>query len=128
MLALHHFAVAVRLAGLYLLAPAAGVVELQAELWESGQVRAGLGWEERAAVPGSPGGSERPRSSGRTSTWTSGRTHPTPGLPVRGKGAAGAAPHIENDLGARLYLNTRFSLKSPVDKGETEAQKGAETY
>ena len=50
MLALHHFTIAIGLAGLYFLAPAAGVAELQAELWASGQVRAGQGWEERAAV------------------------------------------------------------------------------
>lgn len=50
MLALHHFTIAIGLAGLYLLAPAAGVAQLQAELWGSGQVRAGQGWEERAAV------------------------------------------------------------------------------
>ena len=43
MLALHHFTIAVGLAGLYLLAPAAGVAQLQAELWGSGQVRAGQG-------------------------------------------------------------------------------------
>lgn len=50
MLALHHFTIAVSLAGLYLLAPAARVAELQAELWGSGQVRAGQGRGERAAV------------------------------------------------------------------------------
>lgn len=34
MFTLHHFAIPVRLTRLYLLAPAAGVVQLQAELWE----------------------------------------------------------------------------------------------
>lgn len=49
MLALHHLAVAISLAGFYLLAAAAGVVELQAELWGGGQVRAGQGREGKAA-------------------------------------------------------------------------------
>lgn len=61
MFAFHHLAIPVRLACLYLLAPAAGVVQLQAELCEvpfrvkfRGQARTVLGGvkeEGRAAFP-----------------------------------------------------------------------------
>lgn len=58
MLALHHLAITICFAGFYLLAPAAGVVELQAELWGGGQVRAGQGWDGRGGE-GSWGGLSR---------------------------------------------------------------------
>lgn len=64
MLALHHLAVTVRLAGFYLLAPATGVVELQAELWGGSQVRAGMGGEGGWA--GLSRRSERMRLLGKT--------------------------------------------------------------
>lgn len=71
-LALHHLALTVRLAGLDLLAPAAGVVELQAELWGGGGVRAGQGWQEGAAGLCFAGGSVRtsPLGLGQTARPT----------------------------------------------------------
>lgn len=77
MLALHHLALAVRLTRLDLLAPAAGVVELQAELRGGGGVRAGQGWVERAAGRAFLGFSEDKQRDA---------PHPRAGFSCRAKG------------------------------------------
>lgn len=84
-LALHHLALAVRLTRLDLLAPAAGVVELQAELRGGGWVRARQGWEETAVGPGFLGRSARTSHLGLGQT--AGYTPPGAGFPCQARGA-----------------------------------------
>lgn len=95
-LALHHLAVAVRLAGLDLLAPAAGVVELQTELWRR-QVRAGQGTPEGPAALGPGGTSDRTGPLGKASAGTSSRTHPP--RPASRERQGTRAPHERTDCG-----------------------------
>ena len=103
-LALHHLAVAVRLAGLDLLAPAAGVVELQTELWRR-QVRAGQGTPEGAAALG-PGAPQTGLDPWARPALGRAAGHTRPGLlPVGGKG---------HELLTRELTVGRVCPKSPV--------------